>query len=43
MVEFQVARNKLKKGKNVPENFEYESSKESLLMNKIEIDSILGK
>ena len=39
----KLLEDKLKKGKSVPENFEYESSKASLLMSKIEIDSILGK
>tara|TARA_E500000331_G_C17210742_1_gene693561 strand:- start:508 stop:1506 length:999 start_codon:yes stop_codon:yes gene_type:complete len=34
---------KLDRGKNVAENFEYESSKESLLMSRSEIESILGK
>ena len=39
----KLLEDKLKKGKSVPENFEYISSKESLLMNRIQINNILGK
>ena len=38
-----LLEDKLKKGKSVSENFEYESSKENLLMSQNEINVMLGK